>query len=312
METQRRKKTAPQWLRDGYGRTITHVRLAVTGGAPAVWLDYAQLAHLTGVLARLGVRQVRLTGSEDPLLRPGLAELAGRISALPGVRALALSTDGRKLARHAAALRAAGVQRLNVALGTLDAQRYCQDEGVDALHDVLDGLRAARRAGFAPIKINCSVRPRASEAELARMLAWSLASGFILRLVDEGDYSAAHGSAALAALAARLAERFGLIAALESRASGPARYWTAGGRARALGAISLRTRRYAEAINRVYMTPDGALHLGAAPQHRLPLGAMLRAGAGAGELAECIERGAARRPRNPWLAHEIAPLLRLA
>ena len=304
---------ATAMLEDGHGRRITHLRLAVHGGsgAHAPWLEHAELAQLCGVLARLGVGQVRLTGDE-PLLRPGLAELAGRISALPGVHTLALSTDGRRLARHAVALRLAGVQRLNVALGTLDAARYRQQEGVDALCDVLGGLRAARHAGFAPIKINCAVRADTTEAALARMLAWTLAGGFILRLIDEGGYGSVHGAAALPALAARLAERFGLIAALESRDSGPAHYWTAGERARALGVINARTRQHAEALNRVYMTPDGTLHLGAAAAHRLPLGAMLRAGAGEDELAESIVRGVAQRPRHPELGAPPAVLRRLA
>ncbi len=315
-------------LGDGHGRRITHLRLAINdryearcphcasqsgrgaaGAQPAEWLDYAELAHLVGLLARLGVSNVRLTGGE-PLLRPGLAELAGRLSALEGVHTLSLSTAGRQLARHAAALKAAGVRRLNVALSTLDAASYCKETGADALPDVLDGLAAARREGFAPIKINCTVRPDASEAALARMLAWTLASGFILRLIDEGSFAVARGERALSEMAARVAGRFGLIAALDS--SGLARYWTAGEDARALGVIGAQTRQQEAAFNRVYMTPDGTLHMGAASQHRLPLGAMLRGGADDADLMACIVQGAARRPLNPGLDAAPLRLLRLA
>ncbi|MCH3833855.1 radical SAM protein, partial [Campylobacter jejuni] len=86
-------------------------------------LRHNEMARLTGLFAGLGVRRVRLTGGE-PLLRRGVADLAAAIAALPGVDDLSLSTNGTQLARHAAALRAAGVDRLTISLDTLDAAEF--------------------------------------------------------------------------------------------------------------------------------------------------------------------------------------------
>ncbi|KOQ42349.1 molybdenum cofactor biosynthesis protein MoaA, partial [Achromobacter xylosoxidans] len=160
---------AARGLIDGFGRRIDYLRVSVTDRCdlrcgycmpkgfkgfeePANWLRHDEMARLAGLFAGLGVRRVRLTGGE-PLLRRSVADLAAAIAALPGVDDLSLSTNGTQLARHAAALRAAGVHRLNISLDTLDAAEFGRITGRDCLDAVLAGLRAAREAGFAPIKL---------------------------------------------------------------------------------------------------------------------------------------------------------------
>ena len=131
---------APRGLVDGFGRRIDYLRVSVTDRCdlrcgycmpkgfkgfeePANWLRHDEMARLVDLFAGLGVRRVRLTGGE-PLLRRGVTDLAATIAALPGVDDLSLSTNGTQLARHAAALRAAGVDRLNISLDTLDAAEF--------------------------------------------------------------------------------------------------------------------------------------------------------------------------------------------
>ncbi|MBY0445419.1 MAG: radical SAM protein, partial [Burkholderiales bacterium] len=123
-------------LQDRFGRAIRYLRLSVTDRCdlrcnyclpkgfngyeePANWLSFDEMTRLVGIFAQAGVSRVRLTGGE-PLLRHNLPELAARLSALPGVEDLSLSTNATQLVKHAVALKAAGVKRINVSLDSLD------------------------------------------------------------------------------------------------------------------------------------------------------------------------------------------------
>ena len=187
-------------LIDGHGRRIDYLRVSVTDrcdlrctyclpkdykGAeiPANWLSHEEMARLVRLFVDNGVRKVRLTGGE-PLTRGGVAGLAAAIAAMPGLSDLSLSTNGTRLARHARSLREAGVQRLNVSLDTLDAAGFQAITGRDCLADVLDGLRAAREAGFAPVKLNSVVHAATPEDDVERLLAYAREQGFVLRLIE--------------------------------------------------------------------------------------------------------------------------------
>ncbi len=105
------------------------------------------------VAVSLGVTKLRITGGE-PLVRKDLPVLIRKLSAIPGIQDLALTTNGVLLARHAQALYDAGLRRLNVHLDTLDRERFQRITRRDDLDKVLDGLETAQRLGFGPIKIN--------------------------------------------------------------------------------------------------------------------------------------------------------------
>lgn len=191
---------AARALIDGFGRRIDYLRVSVTDRCdlrcsyclpkdfkgfetPANWLTHAEMARVIGLFVALGVAKLRLTGGE-PLLRRGLTDLAGAVSAMAGVTDLSVSTNGTRLARHALALRAAGVTRLNISLDTLDANAFRQITGRDCLADVLAGLQAAREAGFAPIKLNSVVHAATPHADVRRLLDYAVAQGFVLRLIE--------------------------------------------------------------------------------------------------------------------------------
>lgn len=304
-------------LIDGHGRRISYLRVSVTDRCdlrcyyclpkdfkgfeePANWMSHAEMARLIGLFAGLGVSKVRLTGGE-PLTRRGVAELAERITALPQVRDLSLSTNGTMLARHAARLKAAGVARLNVSLDTLDAARFSEITGRDCLRDVLEGLAEARRVGFAPIKLNCVVSAGTPEAELARLLSYTLASGFILRLIEPmpmGSSGQRLQAANLTETGVRLAARYGLLPALDMGDGGPARYWSAGEDMPALGVITPMSRHFCATCNRVRLMVDGTLLLCLGQEHQVPLGRMLRAGASDAELVAAIRAGVAAKPER--------------
>ena len=159
-------------LRDTFGRPLASLRISVTDRCNMrcrycmpeddyVWLPresiltFEEIARLVGVFAGLGVHKVRLTGGE-PLLRHDLPTLVEMIARNARIGDLALTTNGVLLAKHAAALRAAGLQRATVSLDTLRPERMLAFAKSPRHADVLEGIAAAHKAGFAKLKLNAS------------------------------------------------------------------------------------------------------------------------------------------------------------
>ncbi|MBB1592909.1 GTP 3',8-cyclase MoaA [Achromobacter sp. UMC46] len=302
-------------LTDGFGRRIDYLRVSVTDRCdlrcsyclpkdfkgfetPANWLRHDEMARLVGLFASLGVSKVRLTGGE-PLLRRGVAGLARDIAAMPGLTDLSVSTNGTQLVRHASALHAAGVTRLNISLDTLDAAAFSQITGRDCLDSVLAGLAAARQAGFSPIKLNSVVHAATPEADVRRLLDYAVGHGFVLRLIEPmpmGECGRGFTHTDLNALGARLAADAGLVPALAGSGAGPARYWTAGEGAPVLGVITPMSRHFCATCNRVRLGVDGTLYLCLGQEAQVPLGRLLRGGASDAELVRAIRAGIAAKP----------------
>ncbi|MFY0476302.1 GTP 3',8-cyclase MoaA [Achromobacter marplatensis] len=304
-------------LTDGFGRRIDYLRVSVTDRCdlrcsyclpkdfkgfetPANWLRHDEMARLVGLFVGLGVSKVRLTGGE-PLLRRGVADLAQDIAAMPGLADLSVSTNGTQLVRHAESLRAAGVNRLNISLDTLDAAAFSQITGRDCLDSVLAGLAAARQAGYSPIKLNSVVHAATPEAEVRRLLDYAVAQGFVLRLIEPmpmGECGRGFTHTDLNALGARLAADAGLVPSLAGAGTGPARYWTAGEGAPVLGVITPMSRHFCAACNRVRLGVDGTLYLCLGQEDQLPLGRLLRGGASNAQLTRAILAGIAAKPER--------------
>jgi len=187
-------------LQDRFGRSISYLRVSVTDRCdlrcsycmpkgfsgfeePAHWLTFDEMTRLIGLFAQVGVGRVRLTGGE-PLLRKDLPLLAARIAALPGIRDLSLSTNATQLEKHAVALKAAGVSRINVSLDSLE--KACLEDivGKAAFERIMAGIMAGKAVGFDPIKINMVAMRGVNDHEIENMAAFCLQNGFILRLIE--------------------------------------------------------------------------------------------------------------------------------
>ena len=157
--------------RDALGRTIDYLRISVTErcnfrcvycmpeeGLPwrphSDMLDYDDIERLVRIATRFGIRRVRLTGGE-PLARRDIEDLVARLVAVPGIDAVALTTNGALLPAKAAALKEAGLARVNISLDTLDPQKFAQVTRRGRLEDTLAGIDAALAHGFDPVKVNC-------------------------------------------------------------------------------------------------------------------------------------------------------------
>ena len=304
-------------MRDGFGRHIHYLRVSVTDrcdfrcsyclprshrdfATPRDWLTPAELARVVGLFSALGVAQVRLTGGE-PLVRAELGEIVSRLGALPGIQDLSLSTNASRLANFASALQTAGVTRLNISLDSLQAATFRQLTGGD-LHRVLNGIDAARAAGFAPIKINMVALRGVNDHEVDDMVDFCLAKGLTLRFIETmpvgaGGQQAQDHYLPLNVVEARLRRRFRLTPAA-MQGSGPARYFRIDDSDLRIGFITPQSQHFCATCNRVRLSVTGDLYLCLGREHRVPLGRLLRSGASDQELRAAILEGIANKPQR--------------
>jgi cyclic pyranopterin phosphate synthase len=295
-------------LLDRYGRAAASLRLSLTDRCnlrcaycmPAEGLDWLprpdtltddEVVRLVRIAGGLGMRDVRLTGGE-PLLRRGLVELVGRLAALPDAPRLSLTTNGVGLARLAVPLAAAGLERVNVSLDTLDRERYATITRRDRFDDVLAGMAAARDAGLAPVKVNAVLLRGINDDEAVRLVRWAAGEGYEMRFIEQMPLDPQHGwdrrqmvtgAEVLAALEAELE-----LVPLPGRGSAPAERFEvidAGRRLGTVGVIASVTMPFCGACDRVRITADGQLRNCLFARTETDLRAALRGGASDDEIA---------------------------
>jgi cyclic pyranopterin phosphate synthase len=304
-------------LSDRFGRSVDYLRISVTDRCdlrctyclpkgfkgfeePANWLTFDEIERVVAVFARLGTRRYRLTGGE-PLLRRHLPQLAARLAALPGVDDLSLTTNGTQLASQAEALHAAGVRRLNVSLDSLRDDCVHGITGSHCLQQVLDGLQAARSAGFASIKINMVPLAGVNEADIEPMVAYCIDNGLILRLIEAmpmGSTGQQTRGVDLQPVLARLQQRFGLRPTCKTLGGGPARYWESADGQFTLGLITPLSQHFCASCNRVRLSVDGTLYLCLGQEERFELRPLLRAGCSDTELEAAIRAAIELKPQQ--------------
>jgi GTP 3',8-cyclase len=311
-------------LVDHFGRVATDLRVSLTDKCslrcsycmPAEGLDWLpkarvltddELLRLVTLAVRdLGVREVRFTGGE-PLLRPGLEKLVAATADL-GVTT-AMTTNGIGLARRADALQAAGLNRVNVSLDTLDPHRFLALTHRDRHAEVLAGLRAAAKAGLGPVKINTVLLPGVNDDEASSLLDWALEHDYQLRFIEQMplDAQGAWRRADMITadrILADLTAHHTLVPTDPGRRNGaPAQLWevaghsTADGAPATVGIVASVTRPFCGDCDRTRLTADGQIRNCLFARAETDLRGPLREGADDAALAE-LWRGAmwAKRP----------------
>ncbi len=186
-------------LIDPHGRSFSYLRLSITDvcnyrcqyclpdgykkNGQSQFLSADEIENLVTGLAGLGLWKVRLTGGE-PTIRKDFTEIAARISAIPGIRRLATTTNGYRLAENADLWRKAGISAINVSVDSLDQQRFAKITGQDHLPQVLAGIRAAQRAGFEHIKVNTVLLRDINDQELPAFLEWIRTEDLSIRFIE--------------------------------------------------------------------------------------------------------------------------------
>jgi cyclic pyranopterin phosphate synthase len=258
-------------------------------------LTFEEIARLVRVFAPLGVDRVRLTGGE-PLLRQELDRLVGLLVSVPGIRDVALTTNGVLLAEHSPRLRHAGLHRVTVSLDTLRPERLREFARSPRHGDIVDGIAAARRVGFS-VKINSVIIRGFNDDELAELLEFGRAQGATVRFIEYMDVGGAtHWSpdsvVSRDEILERLAARYGPVTPVgkKERPAAPAdEFRLADGTQ--FGIIASTTAPFCGACDRARLTADGHLFLCLYAATGVDLRQPLRAGTSDAELVALITTG---------------------
>ncbi len=157
------------------------------------WLTAGELKRVAGVFMQLGVTKLRLTGGE-PLLRRDIVDIVGKLSSLPGLDDLALTTNGTRLAERARDLQAAGLRRVTVSVDSLDETVFRDMSGGRGdIQNVLEGIEAAQKAGLGPIKLNVVIQKGKNDHTVMDLLDFVRGSGLILRFIEYMDVGTLNG-----------------------------------------------------------------------------------------------------------------------
>lgn len=299
-------------MRDGFGRRIEYLRISVTDkcnlrcvycmppqGLPWIrreeLLTYEEIAEIVRVMAGMGLRKIRLTGGE-PLVRKDLPRLPAMLSSIPGIEDIALSTNAVLLAPMAAALRRAGVDRVNVSLDSLRPDRIDAIARREGAHrKILEGLDAAEREGFSPIKINCVVMRGRNDDELEDFARLTLERPWHVRFIEVMPVGENLGISAREYVSSfEILERVRAIGDLVPvegpGGNGPATYFQYPGAPGTVGVITPMSHNYCDRCNRMRLTADGQLR-------------PCLFGAIQTNLRDALRRG---EPLEPLIAHTLA------
>lgn len=310
-------KPAP--LIDGFGRTVSYLRLSVTDRCdlrcvycmaehmvflPKIEvLSLEELDRIATAFISLGTKKLRLTGGE-PLVRKGMMDLVaglGRHLRSGALEELTLTTNGTRLAEFAPRLAGAGVRRINVSMDTLKPDLFRTLTRGGDLAKVQAGAAAAQAAGLA-VKINAVALRDANAAEIPDLVRWCHGHGYDLTLIETmpmGEVDVDRTDEYLSLKDVRLElESFWTLEDLAVTTGGPARYVRVAETGGRLGFITPLSHNFCETCNRVRLTCTGTLHTCLGQEDATDLRAVLRAGASDAELVETIRAAIATKPKG--------------
>ena len=283
-------------LIDKFGRQVDYIRLSVTDRCDfrCVYcmtedmkflprdqiLSLEELYRVAKVFTELGVRKIRLTGGE-PLVRTDVMSLIEKLGALPGLDELLLTTNGAQLEKYAEPLKAAGVNRINVSIDSLNAERFKRISRVGKLEKVLAGIDAANAAGFDKIKLNSVIMRGYNEDEVIALADYAIQRDLDIAFIEEmplgeaSDHNREETTCSNAWVRDVIEQKYQLLNSAEKTA-GPSRYTKIAGQKSRIGFISPVTHNFCEDCNRVRVTVEGRLLLCLGNEHSVDLRDILR------------------------------------
>lgn len=283
-------------LQDGFGRQIDYLRMSVTDRCDfrCVYcmaedmtflprqqvLGLEELYRVAALFVGLGVKKIRLTGGE-PLVRQGIVGLCEQIAALPGLRELVMTSNGSQLVKLARPLAEAGVKRLNISLDSLDPAKFRGITRTGSLRQVLNGIEAARDAGFQRIKLNAVVMKGRNFDEVPALVQYAIDRRLDISFIEEmplGDVGRNRGESFCASEEVRraIASQHRLLDSTE-QSGGPARYVRLEDHPETrIGFISPNSHNFCATCNRVRLTVEGRLLLCLGHENSIDLRDLLR------------------------------------
>lgn len=283
-------------LVDNFGREVTYVRISVTDrcdfrcvycmSEDMTFLPKSEILSLEEIeviarnLVACGVTKIRLTGGE-PLVRPGVVGLTERLRKLPGLKELCMTTNGGRLDEFAEPLKAAGLDRLNISLDSLDPVKFRELTRIGKLERVLAGIDAAQAAGFQRTKLNAVVLKGRNANEVIPLVRFALEKGLDLSFIEEMPLGVIteHDRAEAFCSSEEIRDKLSTAFELEPIADdtgGPSRYWRVPGYDNRIGFISPHSHNFCGDCNRVRLTTEGRLLLCLGNEHSMDLREVIR------------------------------------
>ncbi len=317
---------------DRFGRSIHYLRISLTDHCNlrcvycmpedmvfrpnAELLQDDEILLLVRLFAQLGFDKLRLTGGE-PTVRAHIVELVREIARTPGVRSLSMTTNGVLLSRLAEPLKMAGLQRVNVSLDTLDAEKFRRLTRWGTMDDVWQGIEAADRAGLTPIKINAVVVRGYNETDVIDLARLTLDHPWQVRFIEMMPFAGAtelqqQQMVTAGEMQDRIQAALGTMQiANDGQLDGEARLFRLPGAAGDLGFISSVTQPFCAACTRARLTADGRLRLCLLREGEVDLLKPLRGGATLEQLRQLILDGIWVKPWGHGLEEGLIPLNRV-
>ena len=283
-------------LVDKFGRTVDYIRLSVTDRCDfrcvycmtedmkflprSQILSLEELYLVAKAFTELGVKKIRLTGGE-PMVRTDVMSLIEKLGALPGLEELNLTTNGAQLDKYAPALKAAGVNRINISIDSLDTDRFKRISRVGNLKKVLAGINAARSASFDRIRLNSVIMRGYNEDEVIPLTEYALDRNIDIAFIEEmplgeaSDHNREDTTCSNDWVRNVIEEKYELLNSA-AKTAGPSRYVQVVGRESRIGFISPVTHNFCEECNRVRVTVEGRLLLCLGNEHSIDLRVILR------------------------------------
>lgn len=317
---------------DRFGRRLHYLRISLTDRCnlrcvycmpadmtfrpPPTLMQDDEILYLVQLFASLGVDKIRLTGGE-PTLRAGLIPLVQGICRTPGVQTVTMTTNGLLLDRLAQPLKQAGLQRVNISLDTLQADKFQRLTRWGRLEQVWRGIQAAEAAGLTPIKINVVVvRGYNDDEDVLALARLTLEHPWQIRFIEMMPFAGATELQRQQVVTSeevyqRIRAALGELQPLRGGSlDGEARLYRLPGARGDLGFISSVTQPFCAACTRIRLTADGHLRLCLLQEDEVDLLTPLRAGAGRAELLDLIRQAVWHKPWGHRLADGEVPLNR--
>lgn len=316
---------------DRFGRSVHYLRISLTDHCNlrciycmpedmtfrpnAELMQDEEVVLLARLFAQLGFDKIRLTGGE-PTVRARVVDLVREIAAIPGIGSVSMTTNGLLLSRLAAGLAEAGLQRVNVSLDSLSAEKFKKLTRWGDVNDVWAGILAAEAAGLTPIKINTVVVKGYNEEDVVDLARLTLEHDWQVRFIEMMPFAGVTGLqtsqvVTAAQIAARIEAGLGKLEPVhDGRLDGEARVFRLAGAAGQVGFISSVTMPFCASCNRARLTADGRLRLCLLREKELDLLTPLRAGASIEDLRGLIVDGIWEKPWGHGLEDGVIPLNR--
>ena len=303
-------------MHDSYGRHIRYLRISLTDvcNLRCVYcmpeqmkfqprheiMSDDEIIFLVQVGASLGVNKIRLTGGE-PTVRPNIVELVGRMAAVPGIKDLAMTTNAVLLDELAQPLADAGLNRVNISIDTIDAEKFKNITRWGDIDTVWRGIRAAEAAGLAPLKLNCVVVRNFNTEDVIDLARLTMDNDWEVRYIEMmpfGEISDFQQTNVVSfrEIRAMVEEVFGPLDEVGYDFVDPSRPFRIPGARGALGFISSVTEPFCQGCGRVRLTADGKLRLCLLRDNEVDLLTPLRSGASFEEMRTLMRDGAYHKP----------------